>query len=116
MNASDGSVPTNLSNNSGIDIQPNFSPGGSKIAFTSDRKGNGDIYRMHSDGSDPVRLTKTAGPEEDPAYSPDGTRIAFASGNAIYKMHANGSGKQRVSHVGELSNSSEPDWGVAQGS
>ena len=39
------------------DFYPSFSPDGSKIAFSSDRDGNYEIYVMNADGSNQTRLT-----------------------------------------------------------
>ena len=50
MNA-DGSGQTRLTNNSGFDGNPSFSPDGLKIAFTSYRTNNRDIYLMNADGN-----------------------------------------------------------------
>ena len=65
-------------------IQPKIAVDGyaapqAKIAFTSTRDGNSEIYVMDSDGSDHVRLTYDPAIDSDPALSPDGRRIAFVS-------------------------------------
>ena len=67
-----------------------------KIAFTSNRDGNDEIYVMNADGTNPVNLTNN--PAEDrgpPIWSPDGTQIFFGSnrdGNfEVYVMNADGS-------------------------
>lgn len=58
------------------DVQPRFSPDGSEIAFTSDRGGGNNLWRMRTDGSNAVQVTK-----EDfrllnnPAWTPDGQFI-----------------------------------------
>ncbi len=41
-----------------------------RIAFTSDRDGNGDIYAMNADGSGLTRLTSSPGDDSDPAWFP----------------------------------------------
>src|SRR5262245_37465980 len=69
-----------------------------KIAFTSDRDGNLEIYVMNADGTDQVRLTNSAGVDDFPTFSPDGTKIAFVSQNAaglfaIKVMNVDGTGQ-----------------------
>src|SRR6267378_4222737 len=50
-----------------------------KIAFTSDRDGNREIYVMNPDGTNQVRLTNNQVVDDHPTWSPDGTKIAFVS-------------------------------------
>ena len=50
MNA-DGTAQTRLTNNAASDAYPVFSPDGQKIAFTSTRDGNSEIYVMNADGT-----------------------------------------------------------------
>ncbi len=72
----------------------------SRIAFSSDRDGNYEIYVMNADGSGQTRLTDNEALEWFPTWSPDGRRIAFSSdrdGNwDIYVMNADGSGQTRL--------------------
>jgi Tol biopolymer transport system component len=67
-----------------------------KIAFTSNRTGNGDIYVMNVDGSGVTQLTNGPAIDADPDWSPDRTKIAFTSnrtGNGdVYVMNADGTG------------------------
>src|SRR6185295_9630645 len=75
-----------------------------KIAFTSDRDGNFEIYTMNSDGSEQVRLTNNAGMDGYPTWSPDGRMIAFigetpAGGLAIFRMDEDGTNKTQVTPV-----------------
>lgn len=73
----DGGEATALTSDLAWDMQPVFSPDGSRIAFTSDRDGGDNIWTMDTDGSDLRQVT-----EEDfrllnsPVWSPDGEYIA----------------------------------------
>ena len=67
MNA-DGSGQTNVTNNSAFDQDPSWSPDGTKIAFTSGRDGNGDIYVMNADGSNQTRLTDAPRTDAHPSW------------------------------------------------
>ncbi|GAB4429140.1 MAG: hypothetical protein Kow0031_09570 [Anaerolineae bacterium] len=68
-----------------------------KIAFSSNRDGNNEIYVMNADGSGQTRLTNNPAPDVFPAWSPDGTKIAFnRSKRHIYYMNADGSGETFV--------------------
>ena len=75
-----------------------FPGGNGKIAFTSERDGNPEIYVMNADGTGQTRLTNHSGTDDDASWSPDGSQIAFVSnrdgdGNlGIYVMDAGGSG------------------------
>jgi hypothetical protein len=51
----------------------------SRIAFTSERNGNREIYTMNQEGSDLWRLTDNPAADENPAWSPAWTRVAFQS-------------------------------------
>ena len=60
-----------------------------KIAFSSDRDGNREIYVMNAqDGSNQTTLTYYPATDEFPSWSPDGTKIAFVTGADIYVMNA----------------------------
>jgi dipeptidyl aminopeptidase/acylaminoacyl peptidase len=109
MNA-DGSNPVNLTHHESNDYWPAWSPDGTKIAFTSNRDGNNEIYVMNADGSNPVNLTRNESNDYWPAWSPDGTKIAFASlrsgNNDIYIMNADGSNVFQLTTRG----GTEPVW------
>ena len=111
MNA-DGSDRINISNDPSQDVEPSWSPDGSKIAFATDRDGNYEIYIMNADGTDPIRLTENFSEDRRPMWSPDGKRIAFSSnrdGNyEIYVMNTDG--KQAVNLTKNGFPDSEPAW------
>ena len=69
MNA-DGSNIHNLTNNAAEDTLPCWSPDGSKIAFSSSRDGNSDIYTMNADGSNVNRLTNNPSLELECTWGP----------------------------------------------
>ena len=75
---------------------------GGRIAFTSTRDGNDEIYTIGADGGNPVRLTNHRANDWFPAWSPDGRRIAFVSERhelgipGIYVMDADGGNPTRL--------------------
>ena len=84
-----------LTDNAATDTTPAWSPGGKKLALTSNRDGNSEIYVMDADGTEPARnLTNHPGSDQLPVFSPDGTTLAFTTsrdGNfELYLMAADG--------------------------
>ena len=78
-----------------------------RIAFSSFRDGNFEIYSMNGDGSDPARLTNETPFDGSPAWSADGTKIAFASVFGLQVMNADGGGRFSVT---TSPFDSEPTW------
>ena len=71
-----GGEATPLTSGPAWDVQPAFSPDGSRIAFTSDRAGGDNIWTIRTDGSDPVQITKeNFRLLNGPAWTPDGNYI-----------------------------------------
>lgn len=67
---------------------PSWSPAGDRIAFTSDRDGDYEIYSVRPDGTDLKRLTWAPGNEAHCSWSPDGKWIAFTSQRGGFKDEA----------------------------
>jgi TolB protein len=65
-----------------LDYNPAWSADGKWIAFTSERNGSADLYRMHDDGSGVERLTEDPSYDDQAAFSPDGNQIVFVSTRA----------------------------------
>ncbi len=75
-----GGQARRLTSTPGVEIEPYFSPDGSKIAFTSTVAGNTDVYVVPTAGGDPKRLTYHPATERVRGWTPDGRRVIFASG------------------------------------
>ena len=58
------------------EMQPKYSPDGSRIAFTSDRAGGDNLWVMNHDGSEPTQVSKESFRLlSQPEWSPDGEFI-----------------------------------------
>ena len=75
-------------------------PDTAKIAFTSTRDGNREIYVMNTDGSQQVRLTHNLADDLYATWSPTGSQILFVSDRTgerdLHLMDADGTNVKRV--------------------
>ncbi len=94
---------------------PAYSPDGSILAYSSDEKGDFDIYIYYLDGTYETRLTSSSGDDRHPTWSPDGTQLAFTSnrnGNwDIYVINIDGIGEHPLTTA--AADEIEPSWGPA---
>jgi TolB protein len=75
----DGSGLHRLTRGPAVEINPAWSPDGTRIALARHVNGRFDLFVCAPDGSGLTQLTHTSAADEDmPAWSPDGTQIAFA--------------------------------------
>jgi TolB protein len=58
---------------------PAWSPDGTRIAYTSTRDGNQELYVADVDGARAMRVTHDPAIDAHPAWSPDGRKLAFAT-------------------------------------
>ena len=83
-----GGEARNIASGVAWDMQPKWSPDGTKIAFTSDRGGGDNIWVMDADGANPTQVSKeTFRLVTQPDWSPDGEFIVgrkhFTSGRSL---------------------------------
>jgi uncharacterized protein YjdB len=65
---------------------PAFSPDGSRIAFTSTRDGQPEIYLMDADGTNVGRLTNSPGLDDDASFTADGQAVVFHSNRTGHRQ------------------------------
>jgi len=86
---------------------PQFSPDGTRIAFSSDRTGSSEIWMCDTAGSNLVQLT-SSGSAGTPRWSPDGRRIAFDGQGGIHVIDVDGGPSRRV--ASDHSDGVVPSW------
>ena len=113
----DGTEPERLTENTGLDHFPTWSPDGNQIAFIADGSSSGrlvksQLHTMAADGSDVRNITPSLQLDlYPPAWSPDGQRIALVvdereePGAAIYTVKPDGSDLMKISEA-----RSGPSW------
>ena len=78
-------VPTRLTRDPADDLNPVWAPTGDRIAFTTYRKGNADIYVKNANGvGDETPLLDSPADEQIEDWSEDGKYIAFKLGQSGY--------------------------------
>ncbi len=114
-----GGTATVLRSGIPFEVQPRFSPDGSKISFTSDAGGGDNIWVMDANGSNPKQITKESFRLLNNSYwMPDGYSIVarkhFTSGRSlgageIWKYHiTGGSGMQLTKRKNDQQDVNEP--------
>jgi len=102
----DGSARTRITPDGAYNLVPSIAPDGSRIAYTSDRDGNGryEVYTIAADGTDERRITESPASVTyvGPKYSPDGTKLLVAKRESptdpnqdLYIINADGTGIPR---------------------
>lgn len=85
------------------DIDPVWSPDGSRLVFSSSRTGNRTLWSVGSHMERPAPLTTGIAIDERPAFSPDGQQIAFLSDRGgrrgVWVVSADGGSPRLVAHA-----------------
>jgi Tol biopolymer transport system component/DNA-binding winged helix-turn-helix (wHTH) protein len=100
--------PVQMTNSTGLDLYPSFSPDGNLMAYSSDETGTFQIYlRQMTPGGSTVQLTKDDAENLQPTFSPDGKMLAFYSQRkgGIWIIPALGGTARQVTSFG-----STPSW------
>ena len=103
----DGSDLTPLTTVPGGDFEPAWSPDGTRIAFTSYRDGNMQIYLLNLDDQSVRRISKLDGTTEarQASWLPSGNRIVFAARRLgiyqIWAMDDTGANAQQIIRSGK---------------
>ncbi|MDE3200353.1 MAG: Tol-Pal system beta propeller repeat protein TolB [Acidobacteriota bacterium] len=88
-----------------LNQSPAWSSDGTRIAFSSSRTGDSEIFTADASGGNPHRLTYFKGPDVSPTWNPKtNAQIAWASGRTglpqIYIMDQDGSNVHRMTDQG----------------
>ena len=102
-----GGAAVRLTTHSADDTEPELSPDGQRIVWTSQADDvKGDIWVMDADGAHKVQLTDRATYDRAPTWSPDGNTIYFTSrspggeGDRLDAINADGRGRHTVIDLG----------------
>jgi TolB protein len=104
---------TRLASARGLNIGGEYSPDGSRIALSTEERGNPDIVLIDPSGQTTGRVTDSFAIDVSPTWSPDGRSLAFCSNRAggpqIYVAGVGGEAQpRRVSFQGDYNTS--PVW------
>jgi Tol biopolymer transport system component len=98
------------------DFIPNWSPDGTRLAFTSYRSGGEEIWVMDANGKNAKQLTHNDNGDWSPFWRPDGQWIAFTSDrtglNQLWLMKPDGSEQHALtsSPAGSSVWNRDPSW------
>jgi len=67
-----------------------LSPDGQWLAYSSNLRGNADLYKVRLSGGEPVPITTAPEDEFSPAWSPDGSEVAYEISGDLWVVSAQG--------------------------
>ena len=95
-----------LTNETGIEVTPAFSPDGNMIAYAAGQPGRTSIMVRHIGGGDAIRLAEGLTPQ----WSPDGSRLVYADTAGIASVPVLGGTPQRLVRNPEREYAVSPAW------
>src|SRR5262249_54767118 len=110
-----GRTPRQLISSSGLDLRPQYSPDGKRIAFISLRSGYAEIWVCDADGSHAIPITSKSDPSVgDPFWAPDGRFLAFNEAPEgkyeIFKISSSGGAATRMTDNPAMD--VRPSWSI----
>jgi TolB protein len=106
-----GTVTTQLTKSSSIDVSPSYSPDGSQVVFCSNRGGGPQIYIMGADGSSPRRVSfADSNYCTSPAWSPKGDKIVFVCRQAGFQLFMSGPEGGSAVQLTFAGDNEDPSW------
>ncbi len=100
-----GVVNTVVRSPRGFSSAPAYSPDGKKLAYSSSKSGNPEIYIYDFVSKRIQKMTNHWGIDTEPTWSPDGQDLVFTSNRSgkanLYKMSATGGKVKRITFEGK---------------
>jgi serine/threonine protein kinase/Tol biopolymer transport system component len=88
------------------DFDPSWSPDGRRLAFSSSRGGNRNLWSALANLSQPMPITAQENFDERPVFSPDGRQVAFVSDRGgrrgLWVVNVDGGTPRLIAHADVL--------------
>lgn len=97
----DGSERRQVTSNEVRDLEPTWSPDGTRIAFARGGHASEDVWVTYQDGTGQARLTNNSGEDRPGSFTPDGERIAFHSARPNPNQEAEADNDREVMIMGD---------------
>ena len=112
LQAGNSAIVARLTSDGLLNDAPAVSPDGRRIAYSSARNGNIEIYVAGADGSGATNASNNPAWDDYPTWSPDGKQIAFSSNRDgafhIFVMNADGGNVRQLTVGGAWDTT--PSW------